>query len=143
MTKITISDNILKNKAYETARNCKYDGYQKALASVVSTCLDKKAGSGVSVNEQLDEELGKPVIKKFKKRNIYARFKGNIWAAHLAEMGSSSSKNKNAKYLLCVIYVSIEYSWVKQLAQTVLHAFLEIANESNCKLNKLWIDQGR
>ena len=91
---------------------------------MVCTCLDKKAGSGVSVNEQLDEELRKPVIKKFKKINIYARF-------------------KNAKYLLCVIYVSTEYSWVKQLAETVLHAFLEIANESNCKLNKLWVDQGR
>ena len=29
--------------------------------------LIKKTGSGISVNEQLPEELHKPVIKKFKK----------------------------------------------------------------------------
>ena len=33
------------------------------------------------------------------------RFKGNIWAADLAEMESLSIKNKSAKYLLCFIYV--------------------------------------
>ena len=27
------------------------------------------------------------------------RFKDNIWAADLAEMGSLSSKNKNVKYM--------------------------------------------
>ena len=47
----------------------------------------------MSVNEELAEELHKPVIKKFKKRKAYARFKDNIWAAELAEMGSLSSKN--------------------------------------------------
>ena len=53
----------------------------------------------MSVSEQLAEELHKPVIKKFKRRKVYARFKDNIWAADLAEMGSLSSKNKNVKYL--------------------------------------------
>ena len=47
----------------------------------------------MSVNEELAEELHKPVIKKFKKRKAYTRFKDNIWAAELAEMGSLSSKN--------------------------------------------------
>ena len=60
--------------------------------------LDKKTGSEISVNEELAEELHKPVIKNFKKRKVYARFKGNIWAADLAEMESLSSKNKNVKY---------------------------------------------
>ena len=41
---------------------------------------------GISVNEQLAEELHKPVIKKFKRRKVYARFKDNIWVADLAEM---------------------------------------------------------
>ena len=48
--------------------------------------LDKKTGSEISVNEQLAEKIHKPVIKKFKRRKLYARFKGNIWAADLAEM---------------------------------------------------------
>ena len=70
--------------------------------------FDKKTGSGISVNEQLTEELHKPVIKKLKKkRKVYARFKDNIWAADLAEIGSLSSKKKNVNYLLCVINVFI------------------------------------
>ena len=64
--------------------------------------FDKKTGSGMSVNEQLTEELNKLVIKKFKRRKVYARLKDNIWAVDLAEMGSLSSKNKNVKCLLCV-----------------------------------------
>ena len=66
---------------------------------MVSKLLNKKAGSGVSVNEQLAEELHKPVIKNFKRRKVYPKFKDNIWAADLAEMGSLSSKNKNVKYM--------------------------------------------
>ena len=96
----TISDKIMKDRASEIARNCKYDRYQRALANMVCKVFDKKTGSGVSVNEQLAEELHKPVIKKLKRRKIYARFKYKIWAADLAEMGSLSSKNKNVKYWL-------------------------------------------
>ena len=51
----------------------------------------------MSVNEQLAEELHKPVIKKFKRRKVYSRFKENIWVADLAKMGSLSSKNKKVK----------------------------------------------
>ena len=119
----------MKDRAYENARNCEYDGYQRA---------GKKTRSEVSVNE---------VIKKIKRGKIYARFKDSIWAADLAEMGSLSSKNKNVKYLLCVIDVFTKYAWVKPLkdkkGKTVLNAFMEIVNESNRKPNKLWVDQGR
>ena len=64
LAKITILDKIFKDRAYEIARNCKYDGYQRALASMVYKCFDKKTGSGVNVNEQLAEELHEPLIKK-------------------------------------------------------------------------------
>ena len=147
LAKRTISDKILKDRAYEIARNRKYDGYQRALASMVYKFFDKKTGSGASVNEQLAEEVHKQVTKKFKRRKVYARFKDNIWAADLAEMESLSSKNKNVKYLLCVIDVFTKYAWVKPLkdkkGKTVLNAFIEIVNESNRKPNKLWVDQGR
>ena len=69
----------------------------------------------MNVNEKLAEELHKPIIKKFKRRKVFARFKDNIWAADLAEMGSLSSKNRNVKYLLCVIDVFTKYAWVKRL----------------------------
>ena len=58
------------------------------------------------------------------------RFKGNIWAADLAETGSLSSNNKNVKYLLCFIKVFTKYTWVKpskdKKSKTVLNAFIEI-----------------
>ena len=87
----------------------------------------------------------KPVIKKLKRRTVYARFKDNIWAGDLVEMGSLSSENWNFKFLLYVIDVQI--SWVKSLegkkGKTVLNVFIEITNESNCKPTKLWVVQGR
>ena len=62
--KWTISDTILKDKAYEVDRNRAYDAYQRALASMVYKFFHKKTGSGISLNEQPAEELHKPVIKK-------------------------------------------------------------------------------
>ena len=35
LAKRTISDNILRDKGYENARNRNYDGYPRALASTV------------------------------------------------------------------------------------------------------------
>ena len=37
-------------------------------------------------NEQLPEELHKPIIRKFKKRKVYSVFKDNIWGAGLADI---------------------------------------------------------
>ena len=113
LAKTTISDKVLKDRAYEIARNSGYDGYQRALASIVYRCFTKKTWWRINVNEQLAEELDKPVIKKFKRTKVYARFKDNIWAADLAEMRSLSSRNKNAKFLLCVIDVFTKYAWIK------------------------------
>ena len=55
---------------------------------MVYNVFDKKTGWRVSVNEQLSEELNKPVIKKIKRRKVYARFKDNIWGADLSKMES-------------------------------------------------------
>ena len=72
--------------------------------------FDKKKGSDITVNEQLVEELHKPIIKKVKRRRVYTRFKGNVWAVDLAEMESLSTNNKIVKYLLCVIDVFTKYA---------------------------------
>ena len=71
LAKRTISDKILKDTAYEIARNCNYDGYQRALATMVYKVFNKKTKSEVSVNEQLAEELHKPVIKKMQKKKSF------------------------------------------------------------------------
>ena len=66
-----------------------YDGYRRALASIFYGFYDKKIGSGMSVNEQVVEELQKTVIKNFKRRKVHARFKDNIWARDLAEIDTA------------------------------------------------------
>ena len=78
LAKRTFSDKILKEWAYEIAINPKYYWYQRRFASMVYQCFDKKTESGASVNEELAQRLHKPVIKKFKWRKVYERFKDNI-----------------------------------------------------------------
>ena len=69
----TAADNFLRDKAFNIAKNPKYDGYQKELVSMVYEFFDKKTkGSGFTLanksipqNEQLAEERHKPFIRKF------------------------------------------------------------------------------
>ena len=74
------------------------------------------------------------MIKKFKKRKVNARFKDNIWASDLAELGSLSSKTSDFKYLLYVVDVFTRYACVKLLkdnkAKTFLQVFIEKVNKS-------------
>ena len=94
LTKRTVADKILKNKAFDIAKDPKYDGYQRGLASMVYKFFDSKIaspdkksiGSGAKLtpqNEQLAEELHKPIIRIFKKRKVYSTFKDNIWKIYL------------------------------------------------------------
>ena len=72
--------------------------------------FDKKAaGSGVNTHanksdEKLAEKLYKPINRKFKKRTVYSRFKGNIWSADLGHMQLISKLNKGFRFLLCYWY---------------------------------------
>ena len=110
----TKSDKVLRDKAYDIARNPEYDGYQRGLASMVYKFFDKKQiGSGtakpssslerIASSSILADELHQPIIKKFNKRKVYSQFKDNIWGVDLADMQSLSRKNKGTKYLLCAI----------------------------------------
>ena len=47
----TGSDKILRDKAFNIAKNAKCDGYQRGIASIVYKFFDKKSvGSGVNVH---------------------------------------------------------------------------------------------
>ena len=59
----------------------------------ISFLTKKKKELVAEVREELAQELHKPVIKKFKKRKIYAKFKDNIWPTDFDELGSLASKN--------------------------------------------------
>ena len=71
----TASYKFLRDKAFNIAENPKYDGYQRGLASMVYNFFDKKTSVGtiaIPQNEQLAEELHKPIIRKiFKKKYIH------------------------------------------------------------------------
>ena len=48
----TFSDKVLRDKAFNIAKNPKYDRYERGLASVVYTFFDKKsAGSSIVNND--------------------------------------------------------------------------------------------
>ena len=118
LIKRTVADKILKDKAFDIAKDPKYDGYQRGLASMVYKCFDKKSsGSGVKhvntkstlQNEQLADELHKPIIRKFEKRKVYAAFKDDIWGADLADMQLLSKYNKGNRfcYVLLIFLVNM------------------------------------
>ena len=113
----TFSDKVLRDKAFNIAKNPKYDGYQRGLASMFYKFFDKKSkGNGVNIevkhNEQLAKEFHKPIIRNLKKRTVYLGFRGNIWGADLADMHLISNFNKGVRFLLCVIDVFSKYVWV-------------------------------
>ena len=42
LTKRTVADKILRNRAFNIAKDPKFDGYQRGLASMVYTLFDRK-----------------------------------------------------------------------------------------------------
>ena len=108
----TAPDKVVRDNAFNIAKNSKYDGYQRGLASMVYKFFDKKlTDSGVNIpsefNEQLAKELHKPIIRKFKKRKVYSRFRDNTCGADLADMQLISKFNKGFRFLLCVIDIFV------------------------------------
>ena len=79
----TAADKTLRDKAFNIAKNPKYDGYQRGLSSMVYNFFYKKLlGSGVKSetvqNKELAEELHKIIIRKFENQKVYSSFKDNI-----------------------------------------------------------------
>ena len=78
LTKITASDKIQRDKAFNISKNPKCGGYQCGLASMVFKFFGRKtSGSGIKnrnisnkspldlATEELAEELYKPIIRNF------------------------------------------------------------------------------
>ena len=141
----TYADKVLKYKAFKIASDPKYDGYQIVLASMVDKFFEKKS-KGVGIkneikeNQQLANELHKPIIRKFKKTKVYYySFKDNIWGIDLADMQLMSKYNKGIRYLLCAIDMFSKYAFVVPLKDkketSIVNAFQKILNNSKRKPN--------
>ena len=79
--------------------------------------FDKKSSSGGIKNEnmpdqQLAEELHKPIIRKFEKRKVNSSFTDNVWGADLADMQLRSKFNKGISFLLYVSDIFSKYALV-------------------------------
>ena len=53
----TYSHKFFRDKAFNIAKNPKYDSYQRGLSSMVYKCFDKKSkGSGVNIEVKHSEQ---------------------------------------------------------------------------------------
>ena len=72
-------------------------------------------------------------------------FKDKIWGAVLADMQLISKFNKGFRFLLRVIDIYSKYAWVVPLENkrgtTVTNIFQKNLDESNHKLNKIWVEK--
>lgn len=80
----TTSDIVLRDISFNIPKNPKYDEYKRGPALMVYNFIDKKYSGGtinteIISNEQLAEELHKPIIKKCEKQKVYSSIRANIW----------------------------------------------------------------
>ena len=136
------SDKVLRDKAFNIAKNPKYDGYERGLASMVYKFFDKKSkGNGVNItlefNGQSAKHLQKLIIIFSKKITVYSGFKDNIWGADLTHMQLISKYNKRLRFVLCVFDIFSKYAWVIPLKDKkgvrIVDAFQKILDKSVCK----------
>ena len=57
LTSRTYFDKILRDKAFNIAKNPKYDGYQRKLASMVYKFFDKKTGGAIKNENMSDKKV--------------------------------------------------------------------------------------
>ena len=122
LAKRTIADKVLR--AFKIASNQKYDRYQRGLASMVFKFFDKKSeGSGrplssasqIVNNKEIYNYLMnfiRQLLENVKKRKMYASFRDNICGADLADMQLLSKFIREFRFLLCVIDIYSNYTWV-------------------------------
>ena len=81
----------MHDKAFNIAKNPKYDGYQSGAATLANKSTIK--------NENIK-----------KKRKVHSSFIDNIWGADLNDMQLTSKFNKEIRFLLCVIDIFSKYA---------------------------------
>ena len=111
--------------------------------------IKKSSGSGVNnrikQNQQLAEELQKPIIKNLLKRRVYSSFKDNVWAGDLADMQFIGKFNKGNRFLLRAIDIFSKYALIVLLKDKngiiIVNGFEKLLDKSTRKSNKIWVDK--
>ena len=112
LTSRTASNKILRDKAFNTAKNPKHHGYQRGLASIVYIYFDKKTSGGAIKNENMSnkellQELHKPIVRKSKKRKVHSPFIDKIWGADLTDMELINKFNKGSRFYDVLLIISV------------------------------------
>ena len=162
-----ISDVAPAHRADEIARDSNFDDVQRKDARLVSGIMKTKAYLGFGVktsssqesknsrrrpgikkwNEELADELHKPLRRKFQRRQVLVNEIDDVWAADLVEMQEWKKVNKGYRYILNVIDCFSKYAWSVPLedkkGETVLDAFKYIVKISDRKPAYIWVDGGK
>ena len=64
-----------------------------------------------SWNEELADELHKPLKRKFQRRQVLVNEIDDVWATDLVEMQEWKKVNKGFRYILNVIDCFSKYAW--------------------------------
>ena len=68
----TASDEVLRDKAFNIAKNPKCDEFERGLASMVYKFFDKNSKIyGIIQNQQLAEEMQKSIIRNFEEKKTF------------------------------------------------------------------------
>ena len=135
----------MRDKAYNIAKNPKYDGYQRQFALMVYTLFDKETSGEASTlankseiknknisNKELAVELHKTIIRSFNKRKAHSPFIDNISGAELADMQLTSKFNIDIYNIYaCDIHLK------DKKGITINNAFQKRLKESNRKPHKI------
>ena len=105
-------EKVLCDKAFNIAKNPKYDRYQRGLglkSSVVAvTRTDKSASKNENIsNQKLAEVLHKPIIRTFKNWKVHSSFIENIWGGDLAYMQLINKFNKRIRFYYALLIFSV------------------------------------
>ena len=97
----TASNKVLPDKAFNIAKNPKYDRHTSMVFNFFKkNSLGKCAKNKTMPNKQLSEEWHQPIIGKFEKWKVYTSFKNHICVADLADMQLISKFSKDLPFLL-------------------------------------------
>jgi len=72
----------------------------------------KKTTQNQSWQEELADQLHKPIKRNFPKRRVIVHHVGDIWCSDLVEMQKLSKWKESYKYLLMVLDIFSEYGWI-------------------------------
>ena len=102
----TASDKALCDKAFNSAKYPKYDGYQRGPASVVYKFFDKKSFSGGSVKNLLNLKLAKGCINQ-----LLENSKNKKWKIIIIIKKMLKKKKKKSTLMIQTHYLGCWSCW--------------------------------